>query len=116
MRSVVNEVAGRATVVLPGVAEGRLLTGQAEPEAIAAYYLDAGVSEVVVKLGKDGAQAWNADRTAASRPYRVVPVDTVGAGDGFAAGYLAAYLADRGSAGARGSGRRRRRLRHHAPR
>jgi len=94
MRSVVNDVARRATVVLPGVTEGRLLTGQAEPEAIATYYLEAGVTEVVVKLGKDGAQAWNADLTAASRPYRVVPVDTVGAGDGFAAGYLAAYLAD----------------------
>ncbi len=94
MRSVVNEVAVRATVVLPGVAEGRLLTGQAEPEAIAAFYLDAGVGEVVVKLGQDGAQAWNADGTAVSRPYHVVPVDTVGAGDGFAAGYLAAYLAD----------------------
>jgi 2-dehydro-3-deoxygluconokinase len=93
MRSAVNEIAGRATIVLPGLGEGKLLTGHPGAEAIADFYLEAGAREVVVKLGAEGAQAWNADGTAASRPYRVKPVDTVGAGDGFAAGYLAAYLA-----------------------
>ena len=85
----------QATVVLPGLGEGSLLTGHTEPAAIADFYLEAGAERVVVKLGADGAQAWDGDQTVRSRPYRVTPVDTVGAGDGFAAGYLDAFLAGR---------------------
>ena len=95
MRSIVNAVAGQATVVFPGLGEGSLLTGRGEPAAIADYYLEAGAERVVVKLGADGAQAWGGGQTVRSRPYRVNPVDTVGAGDGFAAGYLDAFVADR---------------------
>jgi len=93
MRAIVNTFAAHASVVMPGLAEGRLLTGHDDAEAIAKAYLDAGAREVVVKLGAEGAQAWTADgQTARSRPFTVTPIDTVGAGDGFAAGYLAAFL------------------------
>ena len=94
MRAVINTVAGRATVVMPGAGEGRLLTGQDDPEGIGRAYLDGGAHEVVIKLGAEGAWAWTADgQTARSRRFAVTPIDTVGAGDGFAAGYLAAFLA-----------------------
>jgi sugar/nucleoside kinase (ribokinase family) len=94
MRAVVNTVAARATVVMPGIAEGRLLTRRDDPEAVAESYLNAGAREVVVKLGAAGAQVWTADgHTARSRRFAVTAIDTVGAGDGFAAGYLAAFLA-----------------------
>jgi sugar/nucleoside kinase (ribokinase family) len=93
MRTVINTVAARARVVLPGFEEGRLLTGADDPTAIAETYLRAGAGEVVVKLGADGARAFTTDGQAAeARPFDVNPVDTVGAGDGFAAGYLAALL------------------------
>jgi sugar/nucleoside kinase (ribokinase family) len=93
MRAIVNTFAAHASVVMPGLGEGRLLTGHDDAEAIAKNYLDAGAREVVVKLGAEGAQAWTADgQTARSRPFAVTPIDTVGAGDGFAAGYLAAFL------------------------
>ena len=39
MRAVVNTVAAHATVVMPGLGEGRLLTGHDEPDAIADFYL-----------------------------------------------------------------------------
>ncbi len=95
MRAIVNTVAAQAAVVMPGLGEGRLLTGHDDPEAIANTYLDAGAREVVIKLGAEGAHAWTADgQTARSRGYAVTPIDTVGAGDGFAAGYLAAFLAE----------------------
>jgi sugar/nucleoside kinase (ribokinase family) len=95
MRAVINTVAARATVVMPGLGEGRLLTGSDNAEAIAGTYLRSGAREVVVKLGGEGARAWTADgQTARSRRFAVTPIDTVGAGDGFAAGYLAAFLAD----------------------
>lgn len=94
MRGVINTVAAQANVVMPGLAEGRLLTGHRDAEAVAKTYLQAGAREVVVKLGADGAHAWTADgQTARSRRFAVTPIDTVGAGDGFAAGYLAAFLA-----------------------
>jgi sugar/nucleoside kinase (ribokinase family) len=93
MRTVINTVAGRASVVMPGAGEGGLLTGQGDPETIAKAYLDGGAHEVVIKLGAEGAWAWTADgQTARSRRFAVTPIDTVGAGDGFAAGYLAAFL------------------------
>jgi 2-dehydro-3-deoxygluconokinase len=52
------------------------------------------VQEVVIKLGAQGARGWAADgETVQSRAFTVTPIDTVGAGDGFAAGYVAAFLA-----------------------
>ena len=93
MRTVVNTFAAQATVVMPGLGEGRLLTGSEDAESIAKVYLAAGADEVVIKLGARGARAWSADgQTARSRSFTVTPIDTVGAGDGFAAGYLAAFL------------------------
>ncbi|HET6758364.1 MAG TPA: sugar kinase [Propionibacteriaceae bacterium] len=95
MRTVINTVAERATVVMPGLEEARLLTDQLEPKDIAKAYLESGAREVVIKLGAEGAYAWTADgKTARSRRFSVTPIDTVGAGDGFAAGYLAAFLTD----------------------
>ena len=56
--------------------------------------LGARAREVVVKLGADGA-LWT-DGTASSRQRAAAPaaavVDTTGAGDAFAAGFLAAWL------------------------
>jgi sugar/nucleoside kinase (ribokinase family) len=93
MRGMINTVAARATVVMPGLAEGRLLTGASDPGEIAEFYLRRGTPEVVIKLGAEGARGWTADgEPAQSRAFPITPVDTVGAGDGFAAGYLAAFL------------------------
>jgi sugar/nucleoside kinase (ribokinase family) len=97
MRGMINAVAARATVVMPGLAEGRLLTGANEPDDIAQFYLRRGADHVVIKLGAAGARGWTADgETARSRSFTVTPIDTVGAGDGFAAGYLAGLLAGAG--------------------
>lgn len=93
MREVMGMVATRSTIVLPGLTEARLLTGYDSPEAIAESYLSAGAQEVVLKLGAAGAHAFTADQSARSRTFDVTPIDTVGAGDGFAAGYLAGFLA-----------------------
>ncbi|TWI50198.1 2-dehydro-3-deoxygluconokinase [Pseudoduganella flava] len=93
MIAELNELASRADVVLPGLAEGGLLTGRAEPAAIADFYLSRGVRLVIVKLGPGGAYVATADeqRTVPGMPVAHV-VDTVGAGDGFAAGVISALL------------------------
>ncbi|GAA3577160.1 sugar kinase [Microlunatus spumicola] len=93
MREVVNAVAARADVVLPGVGEGRLLTGTDDPEGIVDFYRELGSGGVVVKLGAAGALGVDGGGAVVrSRTYAVDVVDTVGAGDGFAAGYLAGLL------------------------
>lgn len=93
MVQTLNQLAGWSDWVLPGLEEGRLLTGCQHPEDIAAFYLRRGARAVVVKLGADG--AFYADGTAQGRvPGRPVKrvVDTVGAGDGFAVGVISALL------------------------
>ena len=94
MVTTVNALAAQADVVLPGLGEGRVLTGGRVAEDVAGFYLDLGASVVVVKLGAEG--AFCADRSGL-RIY--VPgiaaervVDTVGAGDGFAVGVLSGLL------------------------
>ncbi|WP_034945284.1 sugar kinase [Erwinia oleae] len=90
----INALAGFADWVLPGLGEGRILTGHDTPEAIADFYLSMGVSAVVIKTGGDG--AWY--KTAQGEKGQVAPfltknvVDTVGAGDGFAVGLISALL------------------------
>ena len=70
-----------------------MLTGANEPDDIAQFYLQRGVHDVAIKLGAAGARGWTADgETAQSRSFSVAAIDTVGAGDGFAAGYLAGLL------------------------
>ncbi|PXW95216.1 2-dehydro-3-deoxygluconokinase [Sphaerotilus hippei] len=97
MRDTLNALAAHADWVLPGLAEGRLLTGADSPEGIADFYLARGTRVVIVKLGPAG--AYYADSqgqcgTAAGVPVPCV-VDTVGAGDGFAVGVISALLEGR---------------------
>lgn len=93
MLAVLNDLAAQADWVLPGIAEGRLLTGADDPEGIARHYLDQGVARVVVKDGVHGARLYDADGTVLSHEaFRVRAVDSVGAGDGFAAGLISGHL------------------------
>ncbi len=89
----INALAALADWVLPGLSEGRLLTGFDDPADIAAFYLDQGAEAVAIKLGADGAYY----RTQMDQGFvAAVPVenvvDTVGAGDGFAVGMISALL------------------------
>ncbi len=94
MRHWINELASRADWVLPGIEEGLLLTGHTEPEAVARFYRERGAKLVVVKLGAEGAY-YDSDVAGTGRldgfPVKEV-IDTVGAGDGFAAGVVSALL------------------------
>ena len=94
MRHEINALAAKADWVLPGIEEGLLLTGHDSPEKIAGFYRDLGAELVVVKLGAAGAY-FDSDVAGTGRiegfPVAKV-VDTVGAGDGFAAGLVSALL------------------------
>jgi 2-dehydro-3-deoxygluconokinase len=78
---------------LPGLSEGKILTGYTQARDIAAFYLERGVSMVVIKLGAEGAYWRNADGEGAVAGVKVAEVvDTVGAGDGFAVGVISGML------------------------
>ena len=93
MVTEINRLAALAHWVLPGLGEGRLLTGFDDPADIAAFYLDQGAEIVVIKLGADGAYYRTPldEGVIAGVPVAQV-VDTVGAGDGFAVGLISALL------------------------
>ena len=94
MRDTLNDLARHADWVLPGIAEGKLLTGQSTPADIAAWYLDRGAKAVVIKQGAEGAYFRTASGEQGQVPGVPVPlvVDTVGAGDAFAVGIISAQL------------------------
>lgn len=93
MIEVINDLACRCDLVLPGINEGRILVGSDDPEKIADFYLRAGVKTVAVKLGPDGAFVKTQQTAFNSEPFVVKEVvDTVGAGDGFAVGVVSALL------------------------
>ena len=92
MVAVVNALAERADWVLPGVDEGRILTGASDHRGIAEFYLARGVQRVVLKHGAQGATLFTAEERCARPVFPVEVVDTVGAGDGFAAGLISAHL------------------------
>jgi ribokinase len=83
----------RADVLFANQAEAQVLTGlEASPEKLAVALL-AHASSVVVKCGADGAVWAGADGSVVTAPASPVPtvVDQTGAGDAFAAGYLATW-------------------------
>ncbi|MBJ9975697.1 sugar kinase [Pseudomonas sp. S75] len=89
----INALAIKAHWVLPGLEEGRVLTGQNTPQQIAAFYLDHGVERVMIKLGAAGAYYRDATGDGLVPPVPVNQVvDTVGAGDAFAVGVISALL------------------------
>ncbi|HTG71514.1 MAG TPA: sugar kinase [Candidatus Udaeobacter sp.] len=89
----INRLAAEADWVLPGFAEGIILTGYQTPQDIAAYYLDKGVQAVIIKLGEEGAYYRTAGQEAVIPGFAVEKVvDTVGAGDGFAVGFISGML------------------------
>jgi 2-dehydro-3-deoxygluconokinase len=92
-RSVMRDLASRCDLLLPGLDEAELLTGEADPEAAARALARLGPSTVVVKLGARGALALTGDeivRVPGTPLERII--DPVGAGDAFAAGWLAGLL------------------------
>lgn len=91
MVRTLNGFAENADTVLPGIGEGKILTGSDDPEKIAEFYHNMGVKNVVVKLGAKGAYYSVKNESGIVPPFAVHKiVDTVGAGDGFAAGVISA--------------------------
>jgi ribokinase len=85
-------------VLTPNQSEAKVLTGrspeaQAAPEEIARDLLRAGVKNVIMTLGEQGALLVSESSVKRVPAIRVTPVDTTGAGDAFNAGLATALAA-----------------------
>lgn len=89
----INEMAAKADIVLPGTAEGKILMGSDNPQEINKFYLANGAKTVITKCGSEGAYVSTADEEFMVLGFKVEKVvDTVGAGDGFAAGVITGLM------------------------
>lgn len=97
MIRVTNELAFKADIVMPGLSEGKLFTGRNTKEEIADFYLDRGVKKVIIKIGEKGSYSREKLENGEIKETEVVSfkvpvIDTVGAGDGYAAGIITGIL------------------------
>jgi sugar/nucleoside kinase (ribokinase family) len=77
---------------LPNLEEARMLTGFQEPDDIADCLLNYGVKNVIIKLGKEGCFIKNRQSRYLVPGFPAKTIDTTGAGDNFAAGFISAFL------------------------
>jgi 2-dehydro-3-deoxygluconokinase len=90
--AAVRPLAAAADVVFATAAEAATLTGQTDVTRMAAELLASGPSEVIIKLGTEGSLLVTADGAVRQPAFPASVVDPVGAGDAFAAGFLAGRL------------------------
>ncbi|TCO76495.1 sugar kinase [Marinisporobacter balticus] len=92
-RQVLLDVAKKVDIIFPGISEGELLLGIDDPNEIAKKFLEMGCKIVAVKLGKEGCYVASNNEEQFVKGYVVEKFeDTVGAGDGYAAGFLSGVL------------------------
>ena len=93
-RTVFIEALKRVDIALPTFDDEAVLWGDPSPEATVARLQAFGIGEIAVKNGPNSALVATAGaQEFVPVPEVMVPVDTMAAGDGFNAGYLAARLA-----------------------
>ncbi len=91
MADYMNKMASKADIFLPGIKECRICIGEDDPEKAAQKYLDMGCKCVIIKLGAEGAYYATKEESGYVEGFKVEKIiDTVGAGDGFAAGVISA--------------------------
>jgi sugar/nucleoside kinase (ribokinase family) len=75
---------------IPSLEEAEMISGKSNPEEIADSFLEAGVKTAVIKLGSKGCFIKNkaGDKYFIDSFKGIKAVDTTGAGDSFAAGFI----------------------------
>lgn len=92
-KSVLLDIAKMSDIILPGVSEGEILLGISDEKQIADKFIAMGCKIVAVKLGAEGCYVADKNGGTYVEGYKIEnPIDTVGAGDGFAAGFLSGIL------------------------
>ena len=93
----VREALSYIDYFFPNYDEAAALTGKTDIDEIADVLLGCGVKNVILKIGKRGCLVKNADERFITPSYpKATVVDTTGAGDNFASGFLSFILEGKG--------------------
>jgi len=76
-------------IFMPSIEEARMITGKETPSEIAEFLLSYGIGTVALKMGEQGSYIRTRDWEMSVPIYKVETIDATGAGDAFAAGFLA---------------------------
>ena len=88
------KIIGRTDILFLNKKEVKVLTGE-KTEHGAPMLLDMGAKIVIVTCGKHGASLYTGKEIIHSPARKVKALDTTGAGDSFAAGFIATFLKDK---------------------
>lgn len=90
----IREALSYVDYFLPNYDEACMMTGKTELDEIADCFLECGLKHVVIKTGKRGCYIKGKDVDAMEVPAMkgIKAIDTIGAGDNFAAGFITALL------------------------
>ena len=78
--------------LLPSIEEARMITRANEPDEVAQVFLSRGVGVVALKMGEDGCYVASRSGRMQVPAFRVDAIDATGAGDAFAAGFIAGVV------------------------
>jgi len=93
MRKTILDIASKSDILLPGLSEAKILLEMSDEIEILNRFLELGPKIVVLKVGEDGAYLGIRDEITHVPGYKVERiVDPIGAGDAFAAGFLAGLI------------------------
>ncbi|WP_431063846.1 carbohydrate kinase family protein [Methanobacterium sp.] len=89
-----EKILKRTDILFLNKKEMTILTGMQMDEG-AQILIDIGVSRVIVTSGEKGATLYTRNEVIYSPAKKVKSIDTTGAGDAFAAGFIAAYIKEK---------------------
>ena len=91
-KGVLLPMVSRADLLFTDPDDTRVLVGEGEPARAAKLLRERGPATVVIKLGREGAQAFTGKGTFKQKAYDVPVVDPIGAGDAFAAIFICGVM------------------------
>lgn len=91
-REVFKEIFPSVDILLTGLDEIKLIIEEDSQEALVKFAHDYQIQDLVIKDGGNGSMLYRNGVWTKEKAFDVNVVDTVGAGDGFDAGYIYGYL------------------------
>jgi 2-dehydro-3-deoxygluconokinase len=92
-RKILRDILPQCDIFLPGYSEAKFLLHDGEPDELCKELLSMGIKTVAMKLGKEGCIVANSSMVKTIQGVKIEKVvDTVGAGDGFDAGFMTGML------------------------
>ncbi|AQQ54621.1 sugar kinase [Planococcus lenghuensis] len=88
------EILPSVDILLTGLDEFELIIGDTSKESLEHCATRFGIGQLVIKDGGNGARVYTDGVWHQKEAFSVTPIDTVGAGDGFDAGYIYGVLHD----------------------